>query len=71
MLPGKEFAMVDEQYQCRECGATFGSKAGLEEHNRMMHARYTCDVCGAILRSERELEEHNRELHPEKQKTPR
>ena len=63
--------MTQEQYRCNECGATFGSKAGLEEHNRLLHSRYTCEVCGAIVTSERELEDHNLHLHPEVQKNPR
>lgn len=63
--------MTQDQYRCDECGANFGSPAGLEEHNRMFHARYTCEVCQAVLVSERDLEEHNRELHPETQRTPR
>jgi len=63
--------MAQDQYRCEECGATFGSKAGLEEHNRLMHSRYTCEACGAILGSERELEEHNRQMHPEQEQTHR
>ncbi len=63
--------MAQDQYRCGECGATFGSKAGLEEHNRMVHSRYTCEACGAVVTSERELEEHNREMHPEMEKNRR
>jgi DNA-directed RNA polymerase subunit RPC12/RpoP len=63
--------MAQDQYRCGECGATFSSKAGLEEHNRMTHSRYTCEACGAILTSERDLEEHNREVHPEMEKNRR
>jgi len=63
--------MAQEQYRCEECGATFGSKAGLEEHNRMLHSRYTCEACGEVFTSERDLEEHNRQQHPEMQKNPR
>jgi transposase-like protein len=63
--------MAQEQYRCGECGATFSSQAGLEEHNRMMHSRFTCEACGETFRSERDLEEHNRQMHPEMQKTRR
>ena len=63
--------MTQEQYRCGDCGATFGSKDGLEEHNRLFHSRYTCEACGAVVGSERELEEHNREMHPEKEPTRR
>jgi DNA-directed RNA polymerase subunit RPC12/RpoP len=63
--------MVEDQYQCEECGATFGTKAGLEEHDRMMHSRFTCEFCGAIVTSEQELQDHNRHLHPELQRTGR
>ncbi len=63
--------MAPDQYRCGECGATFNSRSGLEEHNRAMHSRYTCEVCGETFNSERDLEEHNRERHPEMQKTGR
>ena len=63
--------MAQDQYRCEDCGATFNSKAELEQHNRTMHARYTCESCGATFNSESELEAHNRQAHPEMQKTRR
>ena len=63
--------MAQDQYRCEECGATFSSKEGLEQHNRTVHSRFTCEACGATLNSESELEAHNRQAHPEMQKTRR
>lgn len=63
--------MAQDEYRCQECGATFGTNAALEEHNRIFHSRYTCEVCGAVVTSERDLAQHNREMHPELDKTPR
>jgi rubredoxin len=63
--------MAQDQYRCEECGATFDSQSGLEEHNRTIHSRFTCEACGETFRSERDLEEHNRQIHPEMQKTRR
>jgi transposase-like protein len=66
-----ENEMAQDQYKCNECGATFNSKAELEQHNRTMHSRYTCEACGETFNSESELEAHNRKAHPEMQKTGR
>lgn len=63
--------MLQAEYRCEECGATFGTRSAFEEHNRIFHSRYTCEVCGAVLTSERDLAEHNRELHSELDRTPR
>ncbi len=63
--------MAQDQYRCEECGATFSSKEGLEQHNRTMHSRYTCEACGEAFNSESELEAHARQAHPEMQRTRR
>jgi rubredoxin len=63
--------MSQDPYRCEECGATFNSKEGLEQHNRTMHSRFTCEACGQVFNSESELEAHNRQAHPEMQKTRR
>jgi transposase-like protein len=60
--------MAQDQYKCNECGATFNSKAELEQHNRTVHSRYTCEACGQTFTSESELEAHNRQMHPEMQR---
>jgi DNA-directed RNA polymerase subunit RPC12/RpoP len=62
--------MAQNQYKCEACGATFDTKAELEQHNRMTHSQYTCEACGQTFNSEAELEAHNRQMHPEMQ-TPR
>ena len=62
--------MNQEQYTCKECGATFDNRTALEQHNRTIHSRFTCEACGQTFSSERELEAHNREMHPETQKAP-
>lgn len=61
--------MTQDPYTCKECGASFSSKSGLEEHNRTMHSRYTCEACGETFNSESELETHNRKMHPDRQTT--
>jgi hypothetical protein len=30
---------MQQNYHCQTCGASFGSKAAMERHNRSMHAR--------------------------------
>lgn len=62
--------MTQNQYTCTECGATFDSREGLEQHNRTMHSRFTCKACGQTFSSAQELETHNREVHPETQEAP-
>jgi DNA-directed RNA polymerase subunit RPC12/RpoP len=63
--------MAQNQYKCKECGASFNSEAELEKHNRTMHSQYKCAVCGAMFNSETELEAHNRSMHPNRKGTPR
>lgn len=58
--------MAQNQYKCKECGATFNSEAELERHNRTMHSKYKCEACGQVFNSESELEAHNRVAHPKK-----
>lgn len=58
--------MVQNQYKCEACGATFNTEAELEQHNRTTHSQYKCEVCGEIFTSESELDAHNRSMHPEK-----
>ena len=58
--------MAQNQYKCKECGATFNSEAELEQHNRSMHSQYKCEHCGQVFNSEAELEDHNRTMHPER-----
>ena len=58
--------MAQNQYKCKECGATFNSEAELEAHNRTTHSQYKCEHCGQVFNSEAELEDHNRTMHPER-----
>ncbi len=63
--------MAQDEYRCDLCGATFGSQAELNEHNRKEHARYMCEFCGTIFGSEDDLEQHYREKHPNQLINPR
>lgn len=62
--------MDQDQYKCDSCGAAFGTKEELEEHERMMHSQYKCEVCGQSFDSERELEAHNLAMHPDRPLSP-
>ena len=61
--------MVQNQYKCDGCGATFDTKEELEEHKRVMHSQYKCESCGQSFNSKNDLEEHERAMHPEKEES--
>jgi DNA-directed RNA polymerase subunit RPC12/RpoP len=57
--------MVQNEYKCKACDATFDSERELERHNRTIHAPHKCEICGRTFQSESELKIHTRISHPE------
>ena len=59
--------MLENRYQCEECGAAFDNGVEWEQHKHTMHSRYTCETCHYTFGTEEEFEAHNFKMHPDLQ----
>jgi DNA-directed RNA polymerase subunit RPC12/RpoP len=57
--------MVQKEYRCKVCGATFDSEREVDKHNRTTHPEYTCNECGRKFKTESEFRLHYLISHPE------
>lgn len=57
--------MLQKEYRCNVCGATFDNEREFDQHNRTSHSQHVCEECGRRFKSESELKTHYWVAHPE------
>lgn len=57
--------MNTNEFTCSECGQSFDTQEGLDQHTSAVHSMFRCEFCGDYLQSEVELQEHKQAMHPD------
>ena len=66
----KEKKMTRNNNSCKTCGAAFGTKEELKQHELEKHSKFECKVCNQMFDSQDALDKHMKNMHPEQIRMP-